>query len=182
MNLSSLSQKLLLLENIPRVLEGLNRLLQDIGVPADLIGGVALSNYNYVRNTEDVDILIKKSDYSAVANALVSNGAVWLNKENKYSWQNHTIQICYGGLKVRDTVFLDPANTTPGLTVIDLPRLLAMKVEGGMNQHRHRTDFIELIKRNDLDIDYIKGQVVPLLKPLQQQLAMALFDKAQDEI
>jgi hypothetical protein len=85
-------------------------------------------------------------------------------------------------LKVRDTIFPDPTNITPGLTVIDLPRLLAMKVEGGMNQHRHRTDVIELIKRNSLDIEYIQTQVIPLLRPQQQQLTMALFEKAQKEL
>lgn len=77
---------------------------------------------------------------------MLSNGAVWLNKENKYSWNGHTVQICYGGLKVRDTKFQDPTNIVPGLVVIDLPRLLAMKTEGGMNQHRHRTDFIKFCR------------------------------------
>ena len=182
MKLSNLSEKLLLLENIHHVLEALDQLLHSIGVPANLIGGIALGGYNYIRNTEDIDILIKQLDYEKVATALLSKGAIWLNKENKYSWQNHTVQICYGGLKVRDTIFPDPTNTTPGLTIIDLPRLLAMKVEGGMNQHRHRTDFIELVKRNNLDIEYIKTQVVPLLQSQQRQLAMALFEKAQKEL
>ncbi len=182
MKLSDLSAKLLLFENIPHVLETLNQLLQDVGVPANLIGGVALGSYNYIRNTEDIDILIKQSDYEKVATALLSKGAVWLKKENKYSLQNHTVQICYGGLRVRDTIFPDPTNTTPGLVVIDLPRLLAMKIEGGMNQHRHRTDFIELVKRNNLDIEYIKTQVLSLLRPQQRQLALTLFEKAQKEL
>ena len=73
--------------------------------------------------------MIKKSDYEKVAKALLSNGAV-LNKENKYSWNGHIVQICYGGLKVIDTKFQDPTNIVPGLVVIDLPRLLAMKTEG----------------------------------------------------
>jgi hypothetical protein len=51
-----------------------------------------------------------------------------------------------------------------------------------MNQHRHRTDFIELVKRNNLDIEYIKTQVIPLLRPQQQQLVMVLFEKAQKEL
>lgn len=42
MKLSALSDKLLLLENIPKVLDALDLLLQNIGVPADLIGGIIL--------------------------------------------------------------------------------------------------------------------------------------------
>ena len=143
---------------------------------------VAISSYNYIRNTEDIDILIKQSDYEKVVTTLLSKGAVWLHKENKYSWQNNIVQICYGGLRVRDTIFPDPTNVAPGLTVIDLPRLLAMKVEGGMNQHRHRTDYIELVKRNNLTAEYIKEHVLPLLRLQQQQLAMVMFDKAQKEL
>ena len=125
--------------------------------------------------------MIKKSDYEKVAKALLSNGAV-LNKENKYSWNGHIVQICYGGLKVIDTKFQDPTNIVPGLVVIDLSRLLAMKTEGGMNQHRHRTDFIELVKRNGLDQEYIRTKVLPLLRPQLQKLAMVLYNKAQKEL
>jgi hypothetical protein len=182
MELSDLAAKWLLLENVPRVLEALDRLLKNISVPANLIGGVALGYYNYIRNTEDIDVLIKQLDYEKVVTALLSEGAHWLGKENKYDWQNHTIQVCYGGLRIRDTTLPDPTNTVPGLIVIDLPRLLAMKIEGGMHQHRHRTDFIELVKRNSLGVEYVRTRVLPLLQPQQQRLAMVLFEKGLKEL
>ena len=51
-----------------------------------------------------------------------------------------------------------------------------------MNQHRHRTDFIELVKRNGLDQEYIRAKVLPLLRPQLQKLAIVLYNKAQKEL
>lgn len=181
MSLSALSDNLVLFENRGRLLESLDSLLRTANVPADVIGGVALGFYNYVRNTEDIDILIQKSDYDTVANALVAKDAVWLGKE-KFSWLSYTIQICCGGQKIRDTEFPEPANTIPGLKPVSLSRLLAMKVEGGLNQFRHRADFIELVKRNKVGSESFESEVLSLLSPKARRTAIALWNKAQKEM
>jgi hypothetical protein len=156
--------------------------LQKIDVPADLIGGVALGSYNYIRNTEDVDILIDKSNFSKVANAIVDSGGQYLGKENKLSLFGHTIQICYNGLKVHKTIFPKPSNTIAGLSVIGLPNLLAMKIEAGMSQQRHRSDFVELVKRNNISLEYLKDNVYQLLDKDSIRWGLALWKIAKKEL
>jgi hypothetical protein len=170
-----------LFENRRGVIDALNNILQQINVPADLIGGVALGSYNYIRNTEDVDILIDKSDYDRVANAIVRTGGDSLGKNNKFSLSGHTIQICYSGLKVRHTTFKKPSNTEPGLKVIDLPQLLLMKIEAGISQFRHRADFIELVKRNNISLQYLEDHVFGSLDKMAIAQAIELWKRAQEE-
>lgn len=173
---------MILFENRSSVIDILDELLQNIGVPADLIGGVALGAYNYIRNTEDVDILINKSDYTKVADAIIQNSGLFLGKNNKFSLAGHTIQICYDGLKVQKTIFKKPANHKPGLRVIDLPELLVMKIEAGINQFRHRADFIELVKRNNISLEYLEDNVFGLLDKMAKAQAIELWKRAQEEL
>jgi hypothetical protein len=170
-----------LFENRDSIIDVLDKILRDVDVPADLIGGMALGAYNYVRNTEDIDILIDKLNYSKVADAIVQNGGNPLGKNNKFSLSGYTVQVCYSGLKVRQTTFKKPSNTKAGLKVIDLPQLLIMKIEAGMNQHRHRTDFIELVKRNNISLQYLKDHVFGSLGETEKQLAVALMEIAKKE-
>ena len=171
-----------LFENRSSIIDILDKLLRSIGVPADLIGGVALGAYNYIRNTENIDILINKSDYSKVADAIVKSGGDSLGKNNKFSLAGYTVQICYDGLKVRQTIFRKPSNTEAGLKVIDLPQLLIMKIEAGVNQHRHRTDFIELVKRNNISLEYLEDNVFEAIGKTEKQLAIALLKIAKKEL
>jgi hypothetical protein len=170
-----------LFENRRNVIDTLNDMLRQVDVPADIIGGVALGSYNYVRNTECIDILIDKSDYDKVANAIIEHGGSSLGKNNKFSLFGHTIQICYSGLKVRHTIFKKPSNTKPGLRVIDLPQLLIMKIEAGISQFRHRADFIELVKRNDISMQYLEDYVFGSLDKMARIQAIELWKRAQEE-
>jgi hypothetical protein len=170
-----------LFENRHKVIDFLNNILRQTGVPADLIGGVALGSYNYVRNTEDVDILIDRSDYDKVANAIIKNGGSSFGKNNKFLLSGHTIQLCYSGLKVRHTTFKKPSNTKAGLKVIDLPQLLVMKIEAGISQFRHRADFIELVKRNNISLQYLENNVFSSLDKMARIQAVELWKRAQEE-
>jgi hypothetical protein len=181
MNLHDLSISMTLFENRHKVIDTLNIILQQAGVPADLIGGVALGSYNYTRNTEDVDILIDRSDYDKVANAIIKNGGDSLGKNNKFSLSGYTIQLYYSGLKVRHTTFKKPSNTKAGLKVIDLPQLLVMKIEAGISQFRHRADFIELVKRNDISLQYLEDNVFGSLDEMARAQAIELWKRAQEE-
>jgi hypothetical protein len=93
MGLSDLSKSMALFENRHIVIDILDSLLQQIDIPADLIGGVALGSYNYIRNTEDVDILIDRSDYDKVADAIIKSGGDSLGKNNKFSLSGHTLKF-----------------------------------------------------------------------------------------
>ena len=179
--LQKLSRTLTLLEDYQTTVDTLDGLLKRVDVAADLIGGVAVIYYGYVRNTGDIDILINRDDYGKVADAIVEAGGHTLGKNNKFELGQYVVQICYDGLKVRDTVFRKPESTKSGLNIVSLPSLLRMKVEGGMNQSRHRSDVIELIKRSKISKEYLDTEVIPLLTKTQCDLLNALYTKATIE-
>ena len=66
MKLEQLS-KALLLENHEHTIQTVDRLLKQLNIAADLIGGAAVVHYGYIRNTDDVDILITRDNYGRVA-------------------------------------------------------------------------------------------------------------------
>ena len=181
MDLRDLSKSMVLFENRHKIIDSLDSILQQIGVPADLIGGVALGSYNYTRNTEDIDILIDRSDYDKVANVIINNGGSSLGKNNKFYLSGYTVQICYSGLKVRHTTFKKPSNAEPGLKVIGLPQLLLMKIEAGISQFRHRADFIELVKRNNISLQYLEDHVFGSLDKMARAQAIELWKRALEE-
>lgn len=181
MDLRSLSRDFVLLEERQSIVDLLDKILKQINVAADLIGGVALQYYGYKRYTEDIDLLINRNDYDALANAIVSAGGFSLGKNNRFELNNYQIQLCYNGLKVSDTVFPKPSSNNPGLNVISLKVLLKMKIEAGMNRAKDRADFIELIKRGKINKEYIETELYPILSKMQQQTASALWDKASKE-
>ena len=57
-----------------------------------------------------------------------------------------------------------------------------MKVEAGMDQSRHRSDIIELIKRGNINKEYLDKEIMPLLPTMQQRTLLALYNKAISEL
>jgi len=47
---------------------------------------------------------------------------------------------------------------------------------------KDRADYVELIKRNNLTIDYINDKVIPLLGKMDKKWASYLYNQAQKEI
>ena len=179
--LTRLDQALTITENRNKLLTELNSFLQSLLIPANLIGGMALATYGYIRNTEDIDILIHQHNYSKLAQALTDKGAK-PEPNNKYKLNNTYIQIYYGGQQIHKNSpdkFPEPTTNTPGLTVIELPQLLAMKVQAGYSRAKDRADYIELIKRGSIPITTIETEVLPLLtKSGYKQLAKQLWKQA----
>jgi hypothetical protein len=169
------------LEERQSIIDLLDKILKQIKVAADLIGGVALQYYGYKRYTEDIDLLIDRSNYDVLANAIINTGGFSLGKNNRFELNNYQIQICYDGLKVGDTIFPKPSSSSHGLNVISLKILLKMKMEAGMNRAKDRADFIELIKRGKISKEYIETELFPILSKMQQRTALVLWNKASKE-
>lgn len=183
MDLRLLSKAFMFSEALQKAERQLDALLKSLGVAANLIGSVAMAAYGYTRNTEDFDILINMDDYTKVANALVALGAK-AEAHNSFRLPYGKIQLCYGGQSVRpksNTTFPSPTASRPGLTVIELPRLLAMKASAGYERAKDRADFIELVKRGHITQDLIDNEVIPLLGKTVSRLAKQLWVQAQKE-
>ena len=55
-----------------------------------------------------------------------------------------------------------------------------MKIQA--KRQKDRGDFVELIKRNNLHIEYIKNKVLPLLSSMDKQWALTLWTQVQNEL
>jgi hypothetical protein len=47
-----------------------------------------------------------------------------------------------------------------------------MKIEAGISQFRHRADFIELVKRNDISLEYLEKNVFGSLDKMEKAQAI----------
>ena len=100
---------------------------------------------------------------------------------NKLQRGDALINICTPDITAGNTKFTNLPANTPGVHIIDLPRLLAMKIDAG--RYRDRSDFVELVKSNNLDENYIADIILPLINSkINKKLAIALFKRAQKEI
>lgn len=83
-------------------------------------------------------------------------------------------------VKAGSTIFPDLPSGTPGVHIIELDMLLAMKIEA--NRYKDRADYVELVKANSLGLDYIQTKVVPLIRnAMGKEMAVVLWKKAKEE-
>jgi hypothetical protein len=57
-----------------------------------------------------------------------------------------------------------------------------MKIEAGISQFRHRADFIELVKRNNISLQYLEDHVFGSLDKMARTQAIELWKRAQEEL
>ena len=170
-----------ILEAHSRLIDILDFLTKSINVSATIIGGSALPKYNYVRMTEDVDLLMTVADAQKFGDLLV--------KRNDFSFIGHSkfrhssgidINLCPEGVVVGHTKFPKPEISVSGIHYIDLPHLLVMKIQA--KRQKDRGDYVELIKRNGLSLKYVEENVYPLLGGMDKQWAVYYWKQAQKEI
>lgn len=179
---SPLNSALLLVEsgNNSKLLGILQSAATELSIPIYIIGGMAVANYGYQRFTNDIDILIYTNDSSNLANWLFKRGFVDQGRNHLVNGPM-VINICTPDVVAGTTKFPPIPSNTPGVKVIDLPRLLAMKLDA--NRYKDRADFVELVKANKISLDYITNQVAPLVQnQMAKRMATTLWKKAQAEM
>lgn len=164
--------------------------LQEVGVPYAIVGGqavilwVSTKDPEAVRTTKDVDLLVQRSDLPRVRQAGLAAGldyfevlgvGMLLDKANPNPKSG--VHLLWANEKVRPEYLL-PAPSTgqvqvlpPGLPVIDLAELVAMKLQANRDHDRvHLRDMIDvgLIDRSMLD-----GLPLELAQRLEPLLAEA---------
>lgn len=176
-----LSKCFTLFESRSDIIRSIDDLLKSLNIPSTLIGGAALQYYNYNRNTDDIDIVLSVEDAYKFGDSLLKTGKFEFVGHNKFKHKcGLDINLCPSGTQAGHNEFQDVKDKTPGLHIIDLPDLLAMKIKA--KRLKDRGDYAELVKRNKLSNGYINEKVLPLLNDLDKKWAIKLFDEAQKEL
>jgi hypothetical protein len=128
----------------------LNKMLKDINYC--LIGGIAVKEYGYNRTTDDIDILVKKSDEQKLYNIFktykLTNIKIGdLGVDVIFSGE----RITKNGLNYPNPVDVEEIHN--GLPFIDLKTLIIYKIDSG--RFKDLSDVVELIKVNKLQKNYL---------------------------
>jgi len=160
--------------------------LNSIGVPYAVVGGNAVASWvatvdeGAVRNTRDVDLLVRRIDLPAITAALEQAGfvhgellGVVMFRDGPDGKASEAIHLLFAGEKTRPDHFLaapeiqttlDPAN----YRVITLESLLTMKLMS--NRDKDRTHLRDLIGVGLLDSSWLTKLPPELAKRLQDIL------------
>ena len=175
-----------------RAAERIVGLLHDQGIPALVIGAVALAAYKYVRHTEDIDLGVDADILSMRAAVSLLRQAGFTAELREPSTDDPLggvidvsgpfglVQIISFGNRfpaaIRDALVGENILLIPGgnLRIIPLPQLVALKLyAGGI---KAKADIVELLRRNpDADFDEIRKVcrryrlrgLAPLLRELE---------------
>src|SRR5690606_39005775 len=148
-------------EAVRRRLERATQLLGDAGVPYAVVGGnavgawVARVDQAAVRNTQDVDILIRRADLPAATAALEAGGFVHRHAagiemflDGEGAKARDAVHIVFAGEKVRDEYVTaapdaDDVEFIESFRVLDLESLVRMKLTSFRDKDRvHIRDLI----------------------------------------
>lgn len=160
--------------------------LEAAGVPFAVVGGHAVANWvsrvdpEAIRNTRDVDLLIRRTDFDAAKVAMEAAGFVYANllgvdmfldgPEGKPSGAVH---LLYAGEKVRPehtTLAPELSETEPSTSfrVVSLEALVRMKLES--NRRKDQTHIIDLMHIGLIDDSWPSRFSPPLDDRLRELL------------
>ncbi len=136
--------------------------LDELGIEYCIIGGIALGVHNYLRYTEDIDILVSKSSASKIQE-LIGHGYTLRPGSNKnltytIGPKRIPIDILVEGDIEGDVSLPNPVNVRVklfGVWYLDLPSLIEFKLNAGRD--KDISDVRELIKANSLDQSFSTG-------------------------
>ena len=120
------------------VFQTVSNFLDEKGIRYAVIGGVALASYGFVRNTEDLDLVVEASGQDAIIHFLESRGYKTLHRSTGYSNHLHSdpswgrIDFVYMGQETSRKLFAESRIVKGSVgDSIPLPKpehLAAMKV------------------------------------------------------
>ncbi len=139
------------------------RILEAAGVPYAVVGGNAVANWvasideGSVRNTRDVDILIRRSDLEAAKAAMEADGFIFGNAfgvdfflDSPDAKPSEGVHLLYAGEKVKEsdpvpTPLLSESERGAAFQVVSLEPLVRMKLVSNRDKDRtHVRDMIAL--------------------------------------
>jgi hypothetical protein len=160
--------------------------LEQAGIPYAMAGGNAVAAWvstvdrAAVRNTQDVDILVRRSDYPAVKAALEGAGFMEANVmdvacfiDGPDASPRDAVHLLFAGEKVRESYPVPTADVTERVvgedySVVSLEALVRMKLNSFRDKDRtHLRDLIEL---GLLDVTWLPRLIPDHAARLQQLL------------
>lgn len=172
-------------EAVRRRLERATQLLGDAGVPYAVVGGnavgawVARVDQAAVRNTQDVDILIRRADLPAATAALEAGGFVHRHAagiemflDGEGAKARDAVHIVFAGEKVRDDYVTaapdaDDVEFIESFRVLDLESLVRMKLTSF--RRKDQVHILDLIGVGLIDNTW-PARFVPELEERLQEL------------
>ena len=160
--------------------------LDDAGVPYAVVGGNAVAEWvarvdpDAVRNTRDVDILIRRSDLPALTAALESIGFIYhhlldvdMFLDGPTGRPSSGVHLLYAGERVRPdhdhpSPGLDESERGDGFQVVSLPALVRMKLLSW--RLKDRVHLQDLIGVGQIDATWPARFPSPLGERLQELL------------
>lgn len=160
--------------------------LNQIGVPYAVVGGNAVASWvatvdeGAVRNTRDVDLLVRRSDFPAITAALEQAGFVQgelldvvMFRDGPEGKTSEAIRLLFAGEKTRPEHLL-PApdmhvvHNEPNVPVLDFERLVQMKLMS--HRLKDRVHLQDLIGVGLIDASWLPKLSPELAERLQQLL------------
>ena len=161
------------MSELHRTLVEVTRRFDELGVAYAVIGGMALTVHGYARMTEDIDVLVTRSDLKKIHSSLVGRGYRRIFQGSKNIRHADTrVKIEFviagdypGSGKPQAVRFPDPADIEPvehdGVKFVDLSCLVELKlasgISGGPDRARDLVDVQQLIKTLRLMRDFSVG-------------------------
>ncbi len=153
---------------VHRALRKITRKLDELQIPYAVAGGLALFRHGYRRTTDDVDLLVTRSDLRKIHDHLDGLGYLPPFKDSKHLRDvEEGVRIEFltagdfpGDGKPKEVAFPDPigaATEADGIRFLDLIPLIELKLASGMSAPHRRKDLVdvqELIKALALPKDF----------------------------
>jgi hypothetical protein len=140
---------------VHHTLQRICRRLNELGIPYAVVGGMAMFHHGFRRFTEDVDLLVTRSDLKTIHQRLSGLGFIEQFEKSKHLKDvANGVKIEFlltgdypGDGKEKPVAFPDPADvTSPAdeLKFISLPKLIELKLASGMTGSRRERDLVDV--------------------------------------
>jgi hypothetical protein len=160
--------------------------LESAGVPYAVVGGNAVAAWvsrvdeAAVRNTQDVDILLRRGDLEAAKAALESVGFIYrqvksidMFLDGPKAKPRDAVHVIFAGEKVREESLLaspdlDESEATEAFRVLSLEALVRMKLTA--YRRKDQVHLLDMIDIGLIDADWLNRVPTELRERLQQLL------------
>ncbi len=167
-------------------MQNLARRLKELQIPYAVVGGMALTRYEYRRFTDDLDVLVTKESLDRIHEELEGRGYVPPFNGSKHLRDTDTgVKVEFlvtgqfpGDGKPKPVAFPNPADVAEeylSIRFLSLSALIELKLASGISNPDRGKDLIdvrELIVKNGLDRDYAAK-----LNPYVQESFLNIWDR-----
>ncbi|MGC4004426.1 MAG: nucleotidyltransferase family protein [Pirellulales bacterium] len=172
-------------------MQNLAKRLEEMRIPYAVVGGMALTRYEYKRFTDDLDVLVTQESLDRIHKELEGRGYVLPFKNSKHLRDTDTgVKVEFhvsgqypGDGKPKPVAFPDPSGVAEqyhSIHFLSLAALIELKLASGISNADRGKDLVdvrELIVKNGLDRDYADK-----LNPYVREPFLRIWDRISENI